>query len=100
MLARAADPLEDLAGLDEKGGSSRGEFDHLAVASQQLRPQLLFQRLDGRAQRRLRNGKPICRTVEMQLFREHAEILQVVQLHGRVPTDVDDPKKAIKFILQ
>jgi hypothetical protein len=62
-------------------------------------PELLFQCLDGCAQRRLRDGQPISRAMEVQLLREHAEIAQVVQLHGQVLTELNDPQIG-SFILQ
>ncbi|MNH46394.1 hypothetical protein D3C79_1091620 [compost metagenome] len=71
-----------LARFLEKGFPGLCQLYMLAVANQQLDFQFLFERLDGAAQRRLRDRELAGRAPEMQLFGQDDEVAKKVKLHG------------------
>ncbi|MNL46513.1 hypothetical protein D3C87_1692340 [compost metagenome] len=75
------DAFKNFLGLDQKCGPRGRELDHLAVTQQQLYAEFLLQQANGRAERRLRDRQPFCRASKVQLFSEHAEVLQVLEFH-------------------
>lgn len=90
----AAGPPGDRAGLFELGerahglrvkGVARGREGHrLGIALEELRAEFGFHLLDGAAERRLRDRQPRGGPMEMQLFRQDDEVLQLSHLHFRL----------------
>src|SRR5688572_18987691 len=77
----AVDLVENHASAIEKGGTGVGQFHAARLAAEQLHLQLLFQRADLHAERRLLDAQPLGGPGHVLFFSNGNEIAQVSQLH-------------------
>ena len=81
LARRVLDRVEDLARAHEERRAGRGQLDLALVAQQQLRADLLLERADLLAQRRLGHVQALGRAAEVQLLGDGDEVAQVAELH-------------------
>ena len=79
--------LEDRGGLRREVATELGEHDAAAAAFEQLLAELVLERSDLSAQRRLRDMEPLGRTRDVLLLRHRDEVLQLLQAHAAIMPD-------------